>query len=143
MANRNQLYRRQTKAYQQNVYRSLYDTAEINKQKGIKYASIAGIVVPAIFILVGLIIKSWTLFFFSLALWVVCIIVIFINMGRKQKEFVRNLKGMGMPRTEFIRQMKVRTKSKAQLERYIKLWDQTQVEVKKNSQKQDVRRVKK
>lgn len=141
MANRNQLYRRQTKAYQRNMYHYLYGRENVTKRKVNKYLSIAGIIAPAIVVIVSFIIKKYTLFFFALAVWVICIVAVFINMGRKQSEFVRNLKESGMPKKEYIKQMKGRTKSQAQLERYIKLWDQT--EVKKNSQKKVIRRVKK
>ena len=131
MANRNNIYRRQTKEYQKNMYLVMFAPESERKQTMMKYLSMAGIIIPAICILIGLITKNTTLLIFSIILWITCIAAVFINAGKTQRKLVRQLKEAGMSKKEFISQMKRRTKNKSQLDRYVKLWDKTHVEVKK------------
>lgn len=125
MSNRNNYYRRRTKATQRNLYKHLYAPETIKDQKKVKYLSFAAIIIPGVLLLSSVYIKNNVLFMLSLVLWVVCIIVVFANAFRKQRKFIVNLKQSGMPRAEFIKLMKGRTKNNAQLKKYISLWDKT------------------
>lgn len=123
MSNRNNYYRRMTKATQKNLYKHLYNTESVKQQHRTKYLSYAGLTIPGAFLLASIYIKSKILFAISLIVWIICIAIVFINAFRKQKKFVINLKEAGMPRSEFIRVMKTQTKSQTQLNKYINLWD--------------------
>lgn len=131
---KNVMYNRQSKAWQQNQMKKQMAMAgygkgapkNVNPDKLKKGVIIGSIVLIAVIVL--LTIKfHWVGLFIGLGVAVVASLGIFVYMRNKEKEILRYYKKMGIPKEEFFKQMKKNNAkkplTKKQLDKMKKSWD--------------------
>ena len=135
MAKRDNLYRRPTKAYQQNLYAQMYGRENLKPKPSNKYLTYAGLIVPGVAALIAILFRQWVLAIIFAVIWILITVFIFVNANKKQKDYIKTLKESGLPKRDYIRSVKKTAKNQKQVDKYSKMWDSVEVTVKKPDKK--------